>query len=129
MTFISCYNELNFVCEECFAININDNCGVITVSVGLTASTSYCLKVYDKFGNTYQQTVTTDVSGDFIVDTTELPDRLFNRHAGEIEMQLFADCSTDTRVTFIQDSMTYSCILATISGGDYNNDFNNDFFI
>lgn len=113
----NCNDELSFVCEECYQV-VYDDCEDILVDVGLTAITSYCIKLYDKFGNTYEQTVTTTAGGAFTIDTDELPDNFFNPFAGKIELQIFANCDTATRVQFTVAYTIFKCMLLINSEDD-----------
>lgn len=109
MATIDCNDELAFYCEECYRV-IYDDCENITIDIGLTGSTEYCFKFYDKFGQTYQYLATTEVNGSFTVDTSELPDNFFNPYSGIIELQIFSDCDTATRTSFSVAYTTYRCV-------------------
>lgn len=121
----NCNDELSFVCEECYQV-VYDDCETITVDVGLTALTSYCIKLYDKFGNTYEQTITTTAGGAFTINLDKLPDNFFNPFSGKIELQIFANCNTETRIQFTAAYTLYSCLLLVNSEDEDIEDVNND---
>lgn len=105
-----CNDELAFVCEECYRV-VYDDCQPIVIDVGLSGDTEYCFKFLDKFGVTHQYLATTESDGSFTIDETQLPDSFFNQYAGIIELQIFADCDTETREQFTVAYTQYNCLL------------------
>lgn len=121
----NCNDEISFVCEECYQV-VYEDCEDISVDVGLSANTLYCIKLVDKFGNTYEQEVTTDNSGAFEIDLDELPDNFFNQFSGKIEVQIFENCDTDTRVQFTAAYTLFNCLLLVNSEDEDVDNVDND---
>lgn len=121
----NCNDEISFVCEECYQV-VYEDCEDITIDVGLSAATSYCIKLIDKFGNVYEQEVTTTIGGAFDIDLDELPDNFFNPFSGKIELQIFENRNTDTRVQFTAAYTLFNCLLLVNGEDEGADDIDND---
>ena len=98
-------------CDTCFEVLIGDCLDDINLSLGLTPSTLFFFRLIDKFGATYNFSQTTDGSGDFTLDRSQLPDGLINQFAGEFQLQIFSDSGRTELVNVVQNSITYNCVL------------------
>jgi len=98
-------------CDVCFEVLIGDCLATITLSLGLTPSTLFFFRLIDKSGREYDFTATTDGSGNFAIDKTQLPDDLINQFAGDFELQIFSDSGRTVLVSIIQNGTLYNCTL------------------
>lgn len=69
-------------CDTCYEVSLPACAGVITVNVGMDPNNIYTWIITDKFGNKYQENVTTDGAGKFVIDASDLPDGLFTPSSG-----------------------------------------------
>ena len=97
-------------CDTCFEVLIGNCLATITLSLGLTPSTLFYFRLIDKSGRAYDFTATTDSSGDYTIDKTQLPDDLINQFAGDFEVQTYSDSGRTVLVTITQ-TYVYNCVL------------------
>lgn len=103
-------------CNSCYEISLPACRDIIAVKLGLAADSQFTWVITDKFGNKYSEEVTTDGSGNFEVDTTELPDELFNAYAGKFILTIIN--SGDQTQAFEINDTEYSCIAMSFHESD-----------
>lgn len=69
-------------CGSCYEMDGVACYGILTVVAGLDADTEYTIFVQDRHGAYEKQTVTTDASGDFVLDLSAFPDGMFTEFSG-----------------------------------------------
>lgn len=106
-------------CLPCFKDYISCGNEILQVNGSLEQSTSYIWNIENK-GAKYSGEVTTDTSGKFTIDVTELPEGLLNPYAGTFELTVKANdaygCSNQTW----NDSAycdPYDCIIFEVVNG------------
>ena len=100
-------------CDTCYRACLSQLPASITINGGLTASTSYVLKVTDKFGNKYSTpAAATDGSGNFTVAVPDtFPAQWFNRQAGVFKFELSLTAQPWAPATLTFGANTCTCIL------------------
>jgi len=81
-------------CEgTCFEINLPECFETIKVKGELTPATEYFMSITDKHGREYNDYITTDADGSFIIDSADdiFPARLFNAMAGAFTLRVWKD--------------------------------------
>lgn len=101
-------NDITPGCDVCYEAIYGECNDVITLSLGLAATTTFYLNLIDKFDIVTQLTVITDASGDFTITQT------WAEFFGTIEIEIYAEPARVTRVIFTVGSTTFDCI--TLSG-------------
>jgi hypothetical protein len=95
-------------CSTCYEVALPACRDVITVKAGLSPNNQVTWVITDKFGTKYRETVDTDGSGNFEIDTTVLPDDLLNPHAGTFTLEILNSAGQTQTVTFEDEE--YTCI-------------------
>ncbi|KKN74676.1 hypothetical protein LCGC14_0388780 [marine sediment metagenome] len=98
-------NNITPTCDVCFEVLYGKCNDVLTLSIGLTPSTTFFLNLTDKFDIITPLTVTTDSSGDFTITQT------WTEFFGDVEVEIFSDAGRTILITVIQNSNIYNCIL------------------
>ena len=98
-------NDITPTCDVCFEVLYGECNDVLTISLGLTPSTTFFLNLTDKFDIVTPLTVTTDGSGDFTITQT------WTEFFGDVELEIFSDSGRTLIATFVQDSTVYNCVL------------------
>ena len=98
-------NDITPTCDVCFEVLYGECNDVLTISLGLTPSTTFFLNLTDKFDIVTPLTVTTDGSGDFTITQT------WTEFFGVVELEIFSDSGRTLIATFVQDSTVYNCVL------------------
>ena len=98
-------NNITPDCDTCLELVYGECNDVITFSLGLTPDTVFFLNLIDKFDIVTPLTVTTDGNGDFTITQT------WTEFFGAIEIQIFSDAARNIRVSFIDNSTSFDCIV------------------
>lgn len=97
-------SDISPSCDTCYGAIYGKCNDVITLSLGLTASTTFYLNLIDKFDIVTQLTVITDANGDFTITQT------WTEFFGSIEIEIYADPSRATRVNFSVGGTSFDCV-------------------
>lgn len=100
-------NDITPTCDVCFEVLYGECNDVLTISLGLTPSTTFYLNLTDKFDIVTPLTVTTDGSGDFTITQTWV------EFFGDVEVEVFSDSGRTSIVTFVQNPNVYNCVILT----------------
>ena|SRR3990167_6604677 len=106
-------NEIIPNCDVCWEVAIGDCLTSITLSLGLSPSTTYYLRLINKWDTEYDITGITNGSGDLPIDKTQLPNNLINEYAGDFELQIFGNSARTTLVMITQGLIQYDCVILT----------------
>lgn len=98
-------NDIAPTCDTCFEVVYGVCSDVLTISLNLTALTTYYIDLIDKFDIITQLTVTTDALGDFTITQT------WTQFAGAVEIQIFSDAARTNQVNFSQGGVTFDCVV------------------
>ncbi len=108
-------NDITPTCDVCFEVLYGECNDVLTISLGLDASTTFFLNLTDKFDIVTPLTVTTDGSGDFTITQT------WTQFFGDVEVEIFSDSGRTIPIVFIQNSIVYHCVILTQELSGSNN--------
>lgn len=103
-------------CSACYESKIAECTGTIEVLAGLAASTSYKVRITDKFGNQYFQDVVTNGAGNFDLDFDDFESGIFTRHSGAFIMVVL-NASGET-TTLILNETEYTCVSISFYNSD-----------
>ncbi len=104
------------VCPPCYQDYISKCSTTLTINAGLTADTDYRYRITDKFG-IYEGDFSTDGEGLGIIDLSDLPEGLFNPHAGFFQLNVL---STENELqTLSIDETDYTCIEFNVVEGNH----------
>ena len=96
-------------CESCYVMTAENCADTITLAVGLTPSTQYAVWMEDKFGTFYVQTVTSNGSGELILNLSEV-DLALTPYSGSYELSVSTSYYTNTTETLTIATVNYTCI-------------------
>lgn len=96
-------------CSECYVLSAVTCYGSVKLPVGLTANHAYHVNITDMHGHVYTQAVTSDSSGDIIVDLDAM-DREFTAFSGSFEITISTSATTNTAESFTISATAYNCI-------------------
>jgi len=98
-------NDITPACDVCFEVLYGKCNDVLTLSLGLTPSTTFFLNLTDKFDIVTPLTVTTDGSGDFTIT------QIWTEFFGDVEVEIFSDAGRTLLVTVVQNGALYNCVI------------------
>ena len=104
-------------CTSCYAVTLLSCTEKINVEAGLQAATDYTYRITDKFGNRFNQVVTTDEEGTFSIEPKNHLPGLFTPYSGAFKVEVFKEgnCEPGT-MTFWDEE--YKCILIDFANGE-----------
>jgi len=100
-------NNITPQCDVCFEVLYGECNDVLTISLGLTPSTTFFLNLTDKFDIVTPLTITTDGSGDFTITQTWV------EFFGDVEVEIFTDSDRTISLVFVQNTIVYHCVILT----------------
>lgn len=109
--------------KECFETAIISCSEDIILRAGLSGNTEYYWLLTDRHGNLTQRKVTTNSSGDLVIDHNTLPVGL-NRHSGNLTLSLRLGSDYLTAVILTFGVEEYSCVSLSLFNIDMNPDDN-----
>ena len=100
------------VCDSCYEINRPACEPTYSFAYDLEPATTYVVAFYSSNNNTYIQEVTTDGSGEFVVDAlaVEFPRGFWTPETGGYIMKIFTDIDLATQVDVTINNVIYNCI-------------------
>ncbi len=96
-------------CESCFLQPVESCSTNVTLAVGLTASTAYTVWLQDKFETIYKQTITSNGSGNLVLDLDAV-DLAFTPYSGDYLITISTSADTNTTESLTIAGGTYNCI-------------------
>lgn len=96
-------------CESCYVMTVQTCSDSIMLNVGLTPSTDYVIFVKDKFDTYYQQSQTSNVSGNLELNLVSI-DLAFTPYGGSYEVTVGTSDDFNSTETLIIQGGNYSCI-------------------
>lgn len=81
------------------------------IPAGLTPNANYYLWIYKPNSNAYTYQITTDNSGDIIIQSSQFPTGFFNQYGGEYQVQVSSDTQGQNIVNMYISVMSYPCVL------------------
>jgi hypothetical protein len=109
-----CEDERAINCDECYEMSFDD-CSDITISAGLTPTTTYYAVLVDKFNKQYIQQVTIAGDGSFTVDSSLLPNGLLTAFSGKFEIYLSTQSDGSDTVPLNVSTTALNCVMATFT--------------
>jgi len=94
-------------CDSCLTASVSW-CENIAFTTGLTANHAYNVQVTNHFGQIYQQTVTTDGSGNITLNISLFPTQFFNPYSGIFTLIVYTTAGVEVDIT--KDGVQYPCI-------------------
>lgn len=83
----------------------------IIIKGGLTANTSYFVRIADKFGNRYTQTIVSDGTGNITIPVNgTYPKGFFTAYSGIFEIEVSLTVAAWVAVPFTFNAKQYDCI-------------------
>jgi len=98
------------LCPSCYEITLSDCLDKIILDAGLTPATEYFTRITDKFGNKYNEAITSEADGTLQMDLTMYPTGMFTAHAGVFNLEIFEAAENCEPLTVTLCDAEYNCI-------------------
>lgn len=102
-------NTIELGCEICYTYTSTYD-SIMYVSLNLPINTSIYAWVTDKFGNQYSYNFTTNLIGQFVLNTSDFIEGMFNPDAGTFDVFFTTDELGSDIITFTAYSKNYTCL-------------------
>jgi len=103
-------------CSTCYEVKLAACSGTVEVLAGLGASTSYKVRITDKFGNQYFDDIVTDGAGNFDLDLSAFEEGLFTSHSGTFIFEILD--ASDEKVVLTLNDTEYTCVSISFFNSD-----------